>query len=51
MNLGIGTVLSRALRLWWDDWVPFLLLNAAWFLMQLTVVGGPPATAALCAMV
>ena len=51
MNLGIGTVLSRALRLWWDDWVPFLLLNAAWFLMQLTVVGGPPATAALYAMV
>ncbi len=51
MNLGIGTVLSRALRLWWDDWVPFLLLNAAWFLLQLTIVGGPPATATVYALV
>lgn len=51
MNLGIGTVLGRALRLWWDDWVPFLVLNAVWFVLQLPVVTGPPATAALYAMV
>jgi uncharacterized membrane protein YesL len=51
MNLGVGTVLSRALRLWWDDLVPFLALNAVWFVLQLPVLTGPPATAALYAMV
>lgn len=51
MNLGIGAILGRALRLWWDEWVPFLTLNAVWFLLQLPVITGPPATAALYAMV
>jgi uncharacterized membrane protein YesL len=51
VNVGSGSILSRAFRLWWDEWVPFIVLNAVWFLLQLTVIGGPPATAALYAMV
>ncbi|MDT8307183.1 MAG: hypothetical protein RRC07_14725 [Anaerolineae bacterium] len=51
MDVGVVAVLRRAFRLWWDEWVVFLALNAAWFFLQLPVVTGPPATAALFAMV
>lgn len=51
MNVGVGTLLRRAFRLWWDEWVVFLALNVAWFFLQLPIVTGPPATAALFAMV
>lgn len=51
MRSGAGSILRRAFRLWWDEWVVFLVLNAAWFLLQLPIITGPPATAALFAMV
>lgn len=44
-------ILVTAFRLWWDDWVPMLLLNAGWFLLQLPVLTGPPATAMVYALV
>ena len=51
MKPGAGAILQRAFRLWWDEWVVFLVLNAAWFILQLPIITGPPATAALFAMV
>jgi uncharacterized membrane protein YesL len=51
VNAGVGAILRRAFRLWWEEWVVFLALNAAWFFLQLPVITGPPATAALFAMV
>ena len=45
------SIISTSFRLWWDDLVVMLLLNAAWFLLQLPVVTGPPATAAVYAMI
>ncbi|HZD11416.1 MAG TPA: DUF624 domain-containing protein [Candidatus Binatia bacterium] len=47
----LAKILSRALRLWWQEVVVLLVLNAAWFLLQIPVLTGPPATAMLYAMV
>lgn len=43
-------MLGRATRLWWYDWTSILFLNTVWLLLQLPLVTGPPATAALYAM-
>lgn len=44
-------MVTRAFRLWWEELVIMLLLNVAWFLLQIPVVTGPPATAMVYAMV
>jgi uncharacterized membrane protein YesL len=46
MHLAL-TLLLRAVRLWWRELLFLLVLNFAWLLAQLTIVLGPPATAAL----
>jgi uncharacterized membrane protein YesL len=40
-------LLGRAIAAWWHELVFLLVLNFLWLLAQLTVVLGPPATAAL----
>lgn len=40
----------RALRLWWREPMLFILLNIAWLVMQIPVITGPAATAALYSM-
>lgn len=41
---------ARAIGLWWREFAFLLALNLLWLLAQLTVVLGPPATAALVAV-
>ncbi|MEW5988989.1 MAG: DUF624 domain-containing protein [Chloroflexota bacterium] len=48
--MNLRTIVGRAFGLWWDDWVPFIALNAAWLMLQIPIVTGPPATAAVFAM-
>jgi uncharacterized membrane protein YesL len=43
-------LLGRAIRAWWAEFAFLLVLNLLWLLAQLTVVFGPPATAALYAV-
>lgn len=43
-------VLVHTIRLWWQEVVVMLVLNAGWFLLQIPVVTGPPATAMVYAM-
>lgn len=38
---------GRAIKLWWGEFLFLLLLNVVWLVAQLTIVFGPPATAAL----
>jgi hypothetical protein len=45
-----GSLAGRALQLWWQEMVALLLLNVAWLLLQLPVITGPPATAAVYAI-
>lgn len=40
-------ILWRALKLWWRDWIGILFLNLVWFVLQIFIVTGPPATAVL----
>lgn len=44
------TILGRAFQIWWREWVGMMFLNLLWFLLQLTIVLGPPATAVLFAI-
>jgi uncharacterized membrane protein YesL len=41
---------ARAVRLWWRELLFLLVLNFVWLLAQLTVILGPPMTAALVAV-
>ncbi len=41
------TSFARAVGDWWYGLIPFAVLNLLWFACCLTVVAGPPATAAL----
>jgi hypothetical protein len=43
-------ILTHAFRLWWGDAVGLVLLNFVWFLLQLPIVTGPPATAVVYAI-
>ena len=43
-------VVGRAFRIWWDEFVVMLALNAVWFLLQLPVITAAPATAAVYAL-
>ena len=40
-------LIGRALRNFWDEGLSLLIVNVLWFLAQLLIVSGPPATAAL----
>jgi uncharacterized membrane protein YesL len=40
-------VTARAFGLWWHDFVLFIFFNLSWLLLQLPIVTGPPATAAM----
>jgi hypothetical protein len=42
-----AAVLGRALRLWWGEFFLLTLFNLAWLALQLPIVTGPPATAAM----
>jgi uncharacterized membrane protein YesL len=41
---------TRAIQDWYYGLIPFAALNFVWLLLVLTVVGGPPATAAMLAV-
>jgi len=41
------SIIIRALRLWWRDWIGMVFLNILWFGLQIPIVTGPPATAVL----
>ncbi len=41
------TAFARAVGDWWYGMIPFAVLNLLWFVCVLSVVAGPPATAAL----
>jgi hypothetical protein len=41
------SIIGRALRYYWEEGLSLLVINLAWFVAQLLVVPGPPATAAL----
>ena len=43
-------LIGRALRNFWDEGLNLLLVNVLWFLAQLLIVSGPPATMALFAV-
>lgn len=43
-------VITTAFRIWWREWVVLLVLNIAWFLLQLPVITAAPATATVYAM-
>ena len=43
-------VIGRAFGAWWREWPLLILLNVLWLLLQVPIVTGPPATAAMYAM-
>ena len=43
-------IFGRAIGLWWDEFMLMLFLNIAWFAMQILIITGPPATAAMYAI-
>jgi uncharacterized membrane protein YesL len=43
-------VFGRAFSLWWHEVLMLTVLNVAWLALQVPVVTGPPATAAMAAM-
>lgn len=38
-------ILWQSVKLWWQHWIGILVLNVVWFLLQVLLVTGPPATA------
>ena len=48
--VSLGRLFARAIALWWREFAFLLLLNFIWLLAQVTIVLGPPATAALAAI-
>jgi uncharacterized membrane protein YesL len=41
------SVVGHALRLWWSDFLLLTFFNLAWLALQIPIVTGPPATAAM----
>lgn len=37
-------VIGRSVVDWWDSWMDMVLVSIVWFLAQITIVFGPPAT-------
>ena len=46
----LTAVLFQATRRWWYEWTAVLPLALVWFVCQLLVLPGPPATAVLYAL-
>ena len=44
-------VIGRAFRLWWGELLLLTALNVAWLALQIPIVTGPPATAAMYVIV
>jgi uncharacterized membrane protein YesL len=44
------SIVGHALRLWWSDFLLLTFFNLAWLALQIPIVTGPPATAAMYAM-
>jgi uncharacterized membrane protein YesL len=47
MKFGFPTslrVMGRSIVDWWDGWMDMVMMTGVWFLAQLTIVFGPPAT-------
>ena len=38
---------TRAIQDWYYDLIPFAVMNLVWLIMVVTVIAGPPATAAM----
>lgn len=45
--MNLWRILQESGRRWWYEWPSLLLLGYGWFLAQLLVIPGPPATAVL----
>ncbi|HET7087850.1 MAG TPA: DUF624 domain-containing protein [Anaerolineae bacterium] len=43
-------VIGRAIALWWREFILLTLFNLAWLALQVPIVTGPPATAAMYAL-
>ncbi|RPI31658.1 MAG: DUF624 domain-containing protein [Chloroflexota bacterium] len=43
-------IFYRALELWWKDFISLTLINIIWALLQIPIITGPPATAAVYAI-
>jgi len=43
-------VVGRAFAAWWREWPLLMLLNLAWLVLQVPIITGPPATAAMYVM-
>jgi hypothetical protein len=41
------SLLARAFKLWWSEFFLLTLLNLAWLALQIPIITGPPATAAM----
>jgi len=41
------SLLARAFKLWWSEFIPLTILNFAWLALQVPIITGPPATAAM----
>jgi hypothetical protein len=41
------SIIGHAFRLWWSEWMLLILFNLVWLALQIPVVTGPPATAAM----
>lgn len=48
--MNLGSILIDTGRLWWKHWIGILVLNILWFLLQIPIITGPPATAAFFAI-
>lgn len=43
-------LIKRALALWWDELIVFTFFNVVWLVLQIPIITGPPATAAMYAI-
>jgi uncharacterized membrane protein YesL len=41
------SIIGRAFRLWWSDFMLLIFFNLLWLVFQIPIVTGPPATAAM----
>ncbi len=41
------SLLARAFKLWWSEFFLLTILNVAWLALQVPIITGPPATAAM----
>ena len=44
------SIVGQALRVWWSDFLLLIFFNLAWLALQIPIVTGPPATAAMYAI-